>query len=365
MWGMEVKTDIALVGAGPLGIDIAVALQRAGLSYVHLEAGQIGATMQWWAPGTRWFSSNDRISVAGVPLVTPQQEKATREEYLAYLRSVVAQFGLRIETYARVTAIERSAAEFVLTVRKNVGGIMSGAERVYRVRKVILATGGTERANRLGIPGEDLPHVSHYFAEPHTYFGRRLLIVGGRNSAVEAGLRCHRAGAQVAFSYRGEAVDAKDIKYWLYPEFSSLVKTGKIVGHFGTEAIEITPEQVLLAQVHRREAAATAVPADFVLLLTGYVADMSLARMAGVELDPNREVPVFHPETMETNVPGVYVAGTAVAGTQRRYKVFLENCVHAHASRILGHFLALGMVSRMPAGFAAESCGNTPDLPES
>jgi thioredoxin reductase (NADPH) len=334
---------IALVGAGPLGIEMAVALKRAGLEYVQFEEGQVGATMVWWAPGTRWFSSNERIAIAGVPLVTVAQEKASREEYLAYLRGVVEQFGLEVRTYTRVTGVERERAGFRVRYASALG------DEELLADKVILVTGGTAVANLIGVPGEDLPHVSHYFQEPHRYFQKRVLIVGGRNSAVEAALRCYRAGARVHFCYHGTGVDAKDIKYWLYPEFSSLVKAGKIVGHFGREVAEILPGEVKLRAAGATSAAAAAqgeesrragttatLPIDFVLLMTGYRADMSLAAAAGVALNGDQLIPAYDPATMETNVPGLYVAGTAIAGTQRRYKVFLENC-HIHVERILAH----------------------------
>jgi thioredoxin reductase (NADPH) len=330
---MNNPLKIGLVGAGPLGIEIAVALKKAGLSYVHVEAAQIGATMQWWAPGTRWFSSNERISIAGVPLMTASQEKSSREEYLAYLRSIVEQFDLDIHTYTRIIGIERTAEGFTLHARKSVGGQNIGSGHTFHVDKLILSTGGTERPNLLHVPGEDLPHVSHYFHDPHTYFRRELLIVGGRNSAVEAALRCYRAGAKVSVAYRGAAIDAKDIKYWLYPEFSSLVKADKIPAYFNAVVREITPTHVILQQA---DGQTLPVAADFVLLLTGYLADMALATMAGVETAGDQQVPTYNPHTMETNVPGLYIAGTAIAGTQKRYRVFLENC-HVHVERILAH----------------------------
>ena len=324
---------IALIGAGPLGIEMAVALKQARLPYVHLEQGQIGSTMEWWAPGTRWFSSNDRISISGVPLVTPTQEKATREEYLAYLRAVVEQFDLDIRTYTCVTRISRQGNGFVINCTR-AGQEGRGAPEAIQVSTVIFATGGTASPNLMTVPGEGLPHVSHYFKDPHAYFRRQLLIVGGRNSAVEAALRSHRAGATVHFCHYAADVDAKAIKYWLYPEFSSLVKAGKIVGHFNTRVTAITPTHVSLARADGGEA--VELPVDFVLLLTGYLADMSLIRQSGVTLTGDQEIPAFNTQTMETNVPGIYVAGTAIAGTQRRYKIFLENC-HVHVGRILAH----------------------------
>src|SRR5688572_3753498 len=171
------RTRVAIVGAGPIGIELAIALNRRSIPYVHLEAKQIGATMFWWPPGTRWFSSNERISLAGVPLQTNDQNKATREDYLRYLRSVVQQFDLRINTYEPVTSIEKTPAGFHLKTAPAAG------PREYLAEHVILATGGTAAPRTLGVPGEDLPHVSHYMLDPHTYFQKRVLIVGGKNSA--------------------------------------------------------------------------------------------------------------------------------------------------------------------------------------
>ncbi len=333
---------IGLVGAGPLGIEMAVALKRAGIPYVHVEAGVIGTTMNWWAAGTRWFSSNERIAIAGVPLVTPAQEKATREEYLAYLRAVVEQFDLEIHTFRKVLGIERNAGGgFRMRVRHAL--IDNAPEQIFDVEKVILVTGGTASPNLLNVPGENLGHVTHYFEEPHKYFGKRVLIIGGRNSAVEAArARCCRlgGGTRVHFSSRGSAVDARDIKYWLYPEFASLIKNGKIAGHFETVVETITENTVTLAPCGEKAKAAGAVKeqiaADFVLAMTGYRADLSLAQNAGAQLDGPQEAPVFNRATMETSVPGIYIAGTAIAGTQRRYKIFLENC-HTHVEKILAH----------------------------
>ena len=328
--------DVGVVGAGPLGLELAVALKRAGISYVQWEAGQIGSTMQWWAPGTRWFSSAERIAIAGVPLETAFQEKTTREEYLAYLRGIMGQFGLVVRTYERVMTITRPGDATSKGVTADSGFIVRterrGAACDTCVRRLVLVTGGTARPKLLGIPGEDLPHVSHYFQDPHTYFGQKLLIVGGRNSAAEAALRCHRAGADVAFSYRRAGLDAKDIKYWLFPELETLLKIGKIRGHFSTVPVEITPGAVRLRRV--LDGAESLVEADFVLLMTGYAADMELFRQAGVELSADRQRPAYSEATMETNVPGLYVAGTAVAGTQEKYRVFLENC-HVHVTRIV------------------------------
>lgn len=318
--------DVAVVGAGPIGLEIAVSLKQHGVNYLHFDARQIGYTISWFAPQTKFFSSNERIAIAGVPLHTTDQSKATREEYLNYLRTVVELHDLKVNTYEPITGIEREGEGFLLTTRR------ADATRRYRVRRIILATGGTDHPRKLDIPGEDLPHVSAYLRDPHTYFRTNVLIVGGKNSAVEAALRCHHAGARVAMSYRREQLPEQSIKYWLMPEMQSLFKTGKIASHFDTVPVAITRSHVTLQ--HRKTGARFDVPADFVLLLIGYEQDNTLFKLAGVEIRGDCGAPVFDEATMETNVPGIYVAGTAVAGTQDKYRVFIENC-HVHAERIV------------------------------
>jgi thioredoxin reductase (NADPH) len=322
------SADVAIVGAGPIGLELAVALKRRGVDYIHFDAKQIGYTISWFAPQTRFFSSSERIAIAGVPLQTVDQSKATGEEYLAYLRSVVLQFDLRVNTYEPVIGIARDGDGFVLTTHPPAG------ERRWRCRKIVLASGGTDRPRRLNIPGEDLPHVDHYFRGVHQYFGKRLLIVGGKNSAVEAAIRCHNAGASVSLCYRREGCDPKRIKYWLYPELAELLKSNRIAGFFRTEPTRIWPDRATL----KGPGDPLDVPADFVLALTGYEQDGMLFRLAGVELTPPCHEPVYDARSMQTNVPGIFVAGTAVGGTQDRFRVFIENC-HVHVGRIVANIL--------------------------
>ena len=332
----EQRADVIVVGAGPIGLEVAVALKRAGVDYLHLDAKQVGHTISWFAPQTRFFSSNERIAIAGVPLQAPDQNKATREQYLAYLRGVVQQFDLDVRTYEPVVGIDRlgTGQGFRLTTHPAAG------RRTYRCNRLVLATGGTDRPRRLGVPGEDQPHVSHYFDDPHKYFRRRVLVVGGKNSAVEAALRCHNAGAYVSLSYRRARLPEKSIKYWLLPEINGLIDSGRIEAYFNTVPVEITPSHAVLKGWGGGEMVVVPpspnpvrVSADFVLALIGYEQDNTLFKLAGVELRGDCGAPAFDERTMETNVPGLYVAGTAVAGTQDKYRVFIENC-HAHAERI-------------------------------
>jgi thioredoxin reductase (NADPH) len=324
-------TDVAVIGAGPIGLEMAVGLKRAGIPYLHFDARQVGYTISWFAPQTRFFSSNDRIAIAGVPLQTWDQTKSTREEYLNYLRRVVIEFDLQVRTYEPVTDVRKLPdGRFQLTTRP--GGRESGRTATVIARHVVMATGGTDHPRRLGVPGEGFPHVGHYFKDPHTYFRKRLLVVGGKNSAVEAALRCHAAGAQVSISYRREQLDPTSIKYWLLPEANGLLSAGKIKGYFNTVPTAITPTHVTLASTVG--GAVVEEPFDFVLLLIGYHADPTLLRAAGIELDGESNLPKYDVRTMETNVPGMYVAGCAVGGTQEKYQIFLENC-HVHVPRII------------------------------
>ncbi|MDX1683332.1 MAG: NAD(P)-binding domain-containing protein, partial [Phycisphaeraceae bacterium] len=259
---------------------------------------------------------------------TEAQEKASREQYLAYLRSVVEQFDLEIHTFEPVTAIDREADGLAVTTDP-----ANGEPRTYQARYVVLAIGDMHRPRRLEIPGEDLPHVTHYFREPHDYFQRRLLIIGGRNSAVEAAIRCDRAGADVAISYRQEAFDESSVKYWLLPELKSLIKAGKIDFYPQTVPTGITPTTVTLANTDG-QGEPTTVAADAVLAMTGYEMDTSLLAGAGVTLEGVNEAPRVDSQTMETDVPGLFVAGTAAAGTQVRFRLFIENC-HEHVRRVV------------------------------
>lgn len=317
------KVDVAIVGAGPLGIELAVALKKAAISSVQFDAKQAGYTISWFPPRTRFFSSPERIAIAGVPLQTPDQMKATREEYLAYLRAVIQQFDLHINTYEPVTDIKLRDGAFDLLTQHG------QTERRWRAAHVVLATGGTATPRRLDVPGEELPHVHPHWTDPHDYFQKSVLIVGGKNSAIETALRFHRAGAKVSLSYRRTEIPEKSIKYWLLPEIKGLLKTGEIRSFLGTTVERIEPLKVYLSN-------GDIIDADFVVPQIGYVADMSLCRLAGVELHGPCEAPTFDPATMETNVPGLYVCGTVVGGTQDKYEVFIENG-HVHVDRIVAH----------------------------
>jgi thioredoxin reductase (NADPH) len=323
-------TNVIIVGAGPIGLELAAALKRARVDYLQFDAHQIGYTISWWPRNTYFFSTTERIEIAGIPSQSTTQQRLTGEEYLAYLRSVVEQLDLKVHTYEKIVDIQRLDGGFLVGSQSQTG------LKYYFCRKLVLATGDMSAPNKLNIPGEDLPHVSHYFEDPHVYFRKRLLIVGGRNSAVEAALRCWRAGSQVTISYRRAHFDADLVKSHILPDLLTQIEYGNIRFLPCSMPVEITPEKVYLEPApgigpgnSERFEHAT----DFVLLNTGFVADMHLFEMTGVTLHGVQRVPEYNPETMETNVAGLYVAGTAAAGSQKRYSLFIENC-HPHVGKI-------------------------------
>lgn len=362
-----------VVGAGPSGIETAIELRRRGVDARVFDAGPLGHTISWWAPGTRWFSSNDRIAIAGVPLNTVDQAKASREEYLNYLRSVVDQFAVPVHTFHRLVSISptsnASAADhasgrgvrwrlgFRRTAGKPTASALRGsidagrgdsksdsivttvaADLFIEAHAVVLATGGTDFANRLGVPGEDLPHVDGYLREVHRYHGRRVLIVGGRNSAVEAAIRLHRGGARVSLCYHGEQLPSDGIKYWLRPEIEGLIRSGSVHAFFNARVMAITPDAVtILTSGDGIAGSRMDVDADDVLTLIGYRQDQSLFERLAILSNDASATPIYDADTMQTRHEGIYVAGTAIGGTQSsQYQVFLENC-HDHPRKIADH----------------------------
>lgn len=319
-------TRVAVIGAGPIGLELAVALKQAGIDYVQFDAGAIGSTIAWYPLEMLFHSSADRLALAGVPIQTANQQKPTREEFLAYLRALVQQFGLEVRTFERVVEVRRVDGRFALRT------IAVDGEHAYDVDKIVLAIGAMHAPRLLGIPGEELPHVSHYFRDPHPYFRKDVLIVGGRNSAVEAAVRLQRVGANVTICYRGEDFDASVVKWWLLPEIRGMIRDGRVRFLPRTSPVEIRGGSVVMSD-------GSEVRADFVLLMTGYQQDTTLFDMLGVELAGASREPVHDPDTMETNVPGVYIAGTAVAGTPpRKVSVIVETC-HVHVPRIVSAIL--------------------------
>lgn len=325
------KCEVAIVGGGPIGIEMAISLERAGIDYILFEAKQIGQAISRWPPHTHFYSTPEHVALAGVPVHNLDQQPITGEQYLAYLRTLVEYFDLNLHNYEAVEAVEKVEVGFRLETRTLAG------KQVYNCQKVVLATGGMASPRRLGIPGEELPHVYHYFPGPHPFFKTRVLVVGGKNSALESALRCWRGGAEVTISYRRPDFDYEVVKPHLADDISTRLEKGEIQFLPHTVPVAITPEHVVLAQTGadlQPQEETFCHESDFVLLTTGFVADMELFRQAGVSLQGRQQVPLHDPETMETDVPGLYVAGTAAGGTQIKFETFISTS-HDHVARIM------------------------------
>lgn len=309
--------DLIIVGAGPCGLSSAIAARRAGLDAVVLEKGGVVDTLYRFPRQMTFFSTPDLLAIGGVPFIVAG-EKPTRAEALNYFREVARAFDLPLRLYERVESVARDADGF--TVRSAAGS--------YRARHVVLATGYFDTPNLLGVPGEDLPKVSHYYTEGHPFFDRDVLVVGGQNSAVEAAMDLHRCGARVTLVHRRPELGDK-IKPWIRPLVDSHLRKGHIRALLNTRVEEIGPREVVVDHDGVRER----LPNDFVFALTGYRPDHSLLRRLGVTIDEETGVPRHDPETMETEVPGLFLAGVIAAGYDAN-KIFIENG-RFHGERIV------------------------------
>ncbi len=326
--------DVLVVGAGPAGLATAIAATKAGLSYRVLEKGALVNSLLHYPTNMVFFTTPELMEIGGLPFVSPN-EKPTRLEALRYYRRAADAYHLEIDFDETVLGITKEAIEelprplFAVEHRSARGpstgarGPLSNAEggvrRVSHARTVVIATGAFDVATMLGIPGEDLPQVSHYYTEPHSYYRKNVVVVGAKNSGVETALDLFRNGAHVTLVGRGPGI-GESVKYWVKPDIENRIKEGSIAARFNTRVLEITPTDVIVDGPGGREK----IPADGVFLMTGYSSDNTLLRNSGVEIDPATQGPVHDPETYETNVPGLYVVGAITAGRQSG-RVFIEN----------------------------------------
>lgn len=327
--------DVIIIGAGPSGLATAIAAKHFGLDYLVLEKGALVDAIARFPINMVFFTTPELLEIGGLPLTTPY-EKPTRAEALRYYRKVVDTFQLQVSLFEEVTEVETASAEeaaglgapslFRLHTRN-----ARGATRVREARNVVLAMGYYGAPVRLNIPGEDLPHVSHFYKEAHPFYRQRVVIVGGKNSAAEAALEIHRAGGHVTIVHRGAAF-GDSIKYWVKPDLENRVKEGSIAARFSANVVEIRATEVVLDS-------GETLPAEGVLLLTGYRADPEFMRRAGVEVNPETLEPRYNVETYETNVPGLFVAGGQVAG-KKTGTVFIEN------GRLHGELIAKTLAAR-------------------
>lgn len=302
-----------IAGAGPIGLACAISARRRGLDPLVIDAGAVAESIVRYPVGMTFFTTPERLEIGGHPLVCAGA-KATREEALKYYRGVARVEGLRVRPYARLLGAARTGGRLSCDIETRLGREQLTCDRL------VLATGYFDHPNALEVPGEALPHVRHYFDEAHRSFNQDVVVIGGKNSAVEAALQLFRAGARTTLVYRGTELP-RSVKYWLAPDLLNRIKAGEIAARFGAEVLEITPLHV---RIRRADGTVEDLPADRVYALTGFHPDFDLFTRIGIRFDPATGRPALDAATLETSVPGVHLAGSVTAG-RKISEIFIEN----------------------------------------
>ena len=322
--------DVLVVGAGPTGMACAIEAQKAGFKALIIDKGCLVNSIYHYPNNMVFFTTAELLEIGDVPFTT-SLAKPTRLEALEYYRRVAEHFDLHLRQYEWVKTITGGDRKFRVTTTDRHSAIHD-----YRARKIVIATGYYDLANQIGIPGEDLEKVFHYYREPHPYYDTDVVVIGGKNSAAEAALDLWRHGARVTLVHRGAQMH-DHVKYWVRPDIENRIKAGEIGAHFNSRALEIGGDYIMV----QTPAGSLRLKNDFVFALTGYHPDYDFLRSVGIELSSEQMRPVCDPENLESNVPGIYVAGVIVAGS-RTNEIFIENgrfhgkLIAAHLSENLG-----------------------------
>jgi thioredoxin reductase (NADPH) len=302
--------DILIIGAGPAGLSAAIAATRAGMRALIIDKGSIVDGIQRYQQEMFFFSTPELLEIGGIPFVVPTTRPTSRD-CVNYYRSVADHYKLDFAFYERVVSLERANGGFLLT---------GASGRRYSGTYCVAATGYYDTPNMLNVPGESLPHISHFYRSPSPYYRQKVLVVGGKNSAVEAALDLWRHGAQVTLVHRGERLSS-GVKYWILPDLENRIAAGSITAQFSSVVREFREGVTLIGGADGRE---SEVATDFAFVLIGYRPDVAFLRSLGIAIDADTLVPAHNPETYETNVPGLFVAGGLVGGRFNN-KVFIEN----------------------------------------
>ncbi|MDF2037211.1 YpdA family putative bacillithiol disulfide reductase [Cytobacillus oceanisediminis] len=301
--------DAIIVGGGPCGLAAAIALQEAGRNPIVIEKGNIVNAIYHYPTHQTFFSTSEKLEIGGVPFIT-ENYKPKRNQALTYYREVVKRKGIKINAFEKVLKVIKNQSE-IFEVQTEKG--------VYTSNNVIIATGYYDHPNYMGVPGEDLPKVFHYFKEAHPYFDKDVTVIGGKNSSVDAAIELVKAGARVTVIYRGTEY-SPSIKPWILPEFESLVRNGVIKMEFNAHVKEISENKL----TYMADGQEFEIENDFVFAMTGYHPDHEFLRSMGIQINEETGRPQFNPETMETNVPGIFIAGVIAAGNNAN-EIFIEN----------------------------------------
>jgi thioredoxin reductase (NADPH) len=309
----EMNTDVLVIGAGPTGLACAIEAQKIGLKVIVLDKGCLVNSLFHYPANMVFFTTPELLEIGDIPFTTAQQ-KPTREEALEYYRKVAEHYHLDLRQYEWVKTVVGEDGNFSITATDR-----AGRPHDYRTKKVIVSTGYYDLANQLGIPGEDLPKVSHYYEEPHPYYDTDVLVIGGKNSAAIAALDLWRHGARVTLVYRGSQLH-HHVKYWIKPDLENRIKANEIEAYFNSTVQEVGIDHVVILTPR----GPLRLKNDFVLALIGYHPDYDFLRSMGIELSEQQHRPVCDPVSLESNVHGIYVAGVIVAGS-RTNEIFIEN----------------------------------------
>ena len=323
--------DLLVVGAGPTGLACAIEAQKAGFRVALVDKGCICNSIFHYPAHMTFFTTSERLEIGGIPFPSVNA-KPTRGEALEYYRQVAAYYRLDVRQYHRVERVTGVDGAFTAHIVDRFG--RPGA---IEARKFAISTGYYDLPNWMDIPGETLSKVHHYYHDPHPFYGMDVVVIGGKNSAAIAALELWRSGAHVTLVYRGPEV-TPNVKYWIKPDIENRIKDGEIKARFSTEVVEITPDAVVVDAPTGRET----LPNDFVFAMTGYHPDFSFLERVGVRFEGEDRLPVCNPETLESNVPGIYLAGVIVAGA-RTSEIFIEN------GRFHGKLIAASLVSNAKA----------------
>ncbi len=311
------RYNVIVIGGGPAGLSAAVEAKKKDLSVLLLDKGAIVNSIQHFPTSMVFFSTVEVLEVGGIPFVSTSSHP-TRVEAVNYYSRVAKAYNIEFKGNSRVISVTKGSngsAYFKIEVKNEASGLIG----FLTAERVVIATGFYDQPNMLDVPGENLPNISHYYREPGLHFGQRVVVIGGKNSAVEAALDLYRHGVEVTLLYRKEQF-GKSVKYWILPDIENRVKNGEIGVRFNCRVVEVLSDRVVTEINGKMEE----IECDFVYALTGYHPDVSFLRSLGVDVDEGTGVPKHNPDTFETNVEGIYVAGSLVAGYDCN-KIFIEN----------------------------------------